>query len=129
MVTKLRPRSLCLRRCVAFREAICRQEILWGQTFVFRNRASCSLKALVEAGDAHLTYFNDQLSTPILQTKTAGAVSWRAEYAPYGSVFSSLAGSSLHQPLRFPEAGEWGWGVGSHPHLAWQKQGHTHATQ
>jgi RHS repeat-associated protein len=47
-------------------------------------------------------YATDHLGTPYIMTDSAGATVWRAEYAPYGSVFSLRTGPSLHQPLRFP---------------------------
>jgi RHS repeat-associated protein len=49
---------------------------------------------------AHWT-FTDHLGTPLLQTDSAGAVFWRAEYEPFGSVFA-LRTADQHQPLRFP---------------------------
>jgi RHS repeat-associated protein len=45
--------------------------------------------------------FTDHLGTPILQTSAAQGVTWRAEYEPYGSVFT-LRSSDQHQPLRLP---------------------------
>jgi RHS repeat-associated protein len=45
--------------------------------------------------------FTDHLGTPLIQTDTAGAIYWRAEYEPYGKVFSLRAGDQ-HQPLRLP---------------------------
>jgi len=35
-------------------------------------------------------------------TDASGATAWRAEYDPYGGVYTVRTGSSLHQPLRFP---------------------------
>jgi RHS repeat-associated protein len=59
--------------------------------------------AQVEAStNTTMWYFNDHLDTPLLQTGAAGNVVWRAEYTPYGDVYSLRAGASLHQPLRFP---------------------------
>lgn len=46
--------------------------------------------------------FTDHLGTPILQTDVCGAVDWRAEYEPFGSIFSLRTGSTRHQPLRLP---------------------------
>ena len=47
-------------------------------------------------------YFNDHLGTPILQTNQTAQVVWRAEYEPYGQVFTLRAGEGRHQPLRLP---------------------------
>jgi len=47
-------------------------------------------------------YGTDQLGTPLVMTDAAGTSVWRAEYTPYGGLFSSREGESLHQPLRFP---------------------------
>jgi RHS repeat-associated protein len=45
--------------------------------------------------------FADHLGTPILQSNAAGEVLWRAEYEPYGAVWTLRAGAGRHQPLRF----------------------------
>jgi len=46
--------------------------------------------------------FTDHLGTPLLTTNASGAVDWRAEYEPYGTVNTLRAGAVRHQPLRFP---------------------------
>lgn len=48
--------------------------------------------------------FVDHLGTPIIQTDTAGTVTWQVEYEPFGSalIFRTTSGSSVYQPLRFP---------------------------
>jgi RHS repeat-associated protein len=45
--------------------------------------------------------FDDHLGTPILQTNSSAAITWRGEYEPYGSIYA-LRGTNLHQPLRLP---------------------------
>ncbi len=55
----------------------------------------------VATSTTHWT-FTDHLGTPILQTNATGAIDWRAEYEPFGSVFTLRTGSTRHQPLRFP---------------------------
>jgi len=45
--------------------------------------------------------FTDHLGTPTLQTSAAQGVLWRAEYEPYGVVYS-LRSTDQHQPLRLP---------------------------
>lgn len=54
--------------------------------------------------DASLRYtFTDHLGTPLLQTDPAASIVWRAEYEPYGKVYSYRAGDALDpQTLRFP---------------------------
>jgi RHS repeat-associated protein len=48
--------------------------------------------------------FSDHLGTPLLQTDLSGAVVWRVEYDPYGSLYAYRAGGSDAdpQPLRLP---------------------------
>src|SRR5205814_1785590 len=55
----------------------------------------------VSTNTTHWT-FTDHLGTPILQTDAGGTVDWRAEYEPYGTIWSLRAGNTRHQPLRFP---------------------------
>jgi RHS repeat-associated protein len=45
--------------------------------------------------------FTDHIRTPNLQTSASQGVTWRAEYEPYGAVFS-LRSTDQHQPLRLP---------------------------
>jgi RHS repeat-associated protein len=56
--------------------------------------------------------FTDHLGTPILQTSAPQGVTWRAEYEPYGAVFT-LRSLDQHQPLRLPgqEAEQLGLGA------------------
>lgn len=47
--------------------------------------------------------FTDHLGTPVLQTDSAATVTWRAEYEPYGDLWTLRAGTTAaEQPLRFP---------------------------
>src|SRR5262249_12940343 len=46
--------------------------------------------------------FPDHLGTPIIETDAARAIDWRAEYEPYGRVFTYRTGSTRHQPPRLP---------------------------
>ncbi len=43
----------------------------------------------------------DHLGTPLLQTDSAGSVSWQAENEPYGLTYALRAGD-VHQPVRLP---------------------------
>jgi RHS repeat-associated protein len=47
---------------------------------------------------------SDYLRTPIVQTTTAGAVYWQADYTPGGEIYNNTlrVGSAIHQPLRYP---------------------------
>jgi RHS repeat-associated protein len=47
-------------------------------------------------------YATDHLGTPLIQTDGSGTVVWRAEYTPYGDLFTTRTGATLHQPLRLP---------------------------
>jgi RHS repeat-associated protein len=44
----------------------------------------------------------DHLGTPILQIDSGAAVIWRAEYEPFGQIYTMRAGFANSQPLRFP---------------------------
>jgi RHS repeat-associated protein len=57
--------------------------------------------AQVEASGATFWTVADHLGTPLLQTNATGTIVWRAEYEPYGRVFS-LRTPDRHQPLRLP---------------------------
>jgi RHS repeat-associated protein len=50
-----------------------------------------------------VTYtFADHLSTPIITTDDSATIVWRAEYEPYGTIYTMRTGSTGDQPLRFP---------------------------
>jgi RHS repeat-associated protein len=56
----------------------------------------------VDGGEVRYT-FTDHLGTPILQTSQAATIVWRAEYEPFGSVYTLRSGAAADdQPLRFP---------------------------
>lgn len=57
--------------------------------------------AQVDGGTVTHWTFTDHLGTPLIQTTASQTVWWRAEYEPYGKVFSLLS-SDQHQPLRLP---------------------------
>lgn len=59
--------------------------------------------AQVDNGGSHWT-FADHLDTPLIQTNsnTPPAITWQAEYEPYGRIWSFRTGSTMYQPLRFP---------------------------
>lgn len=71
--------------------------------------------------------FTDHLGTPLLQTDATATISWRAEYEPYGNVYAYRAGSSLHQPLRFP--GQEADGERSYNIFRWYRGGWGRYTQ
>jgi RHS repeat-associated protein len=53
------------------------------------------------ANTTHWT-FTDHLGTPIVQTDATGTIDWRAEYEPFGSMYTLRTDATRHQPLRFP---------------------------
>jgi RHS repeat-associated protein len=62
-------------------------------------------------GDTARFTFTDHLGTPILQTDSSASVVWRADYEPYGKVYTYRDGDASMDPqtLRFPgqeESGE-----------------------
>jgi RHS repeat-associated protein len=57
--------------------------------------------AQVDAGGTHWT-FADHLGTPLAQTSSAAAITYQVELEPYGKVYKTRTGGTLHQPLRFP---------------------------
>ncbi|HKO55331.1 MAG TPA: RHS domain-containing protein, partial [Thermoanaerobaculia bacterium] len=71
--------------------------------------------------------FTDHLGTPIVQTDAAAAVAWRAEYEPFGPVFTLRTGATLHQPLRFP--GQEAEGERSYNIFRWYRGGWGRYTQ
>jgi RHS repeat-associated protein len=76
--------------------------------------------------------FTDHLGTPILQTDAAAAVVWRAEYEPYGSVYTYRAGDAGDpQALRFPgqEAPESGLSNDEYNIFRWYRSGWGRYTQ
>jgi RHS repeat-associated protein len=76
--------------------------------------------------------FTDHLGTPLLQTEWSGQVVWRAEYEPYGEVWTMRAGDPADQPLRFPgQMVTWtGWpGEESYNIFRWYRSGWGRYTQ
>jgi RHS repeat-associated protein len=69
----------------------------------------------------------DHLGTVVLETDAGGAVTWWAEYEPYGEVFAMRVGAAGEQILRFPgqEVTEFatGPGVGSYNVHRWYQPG------
>jgi RHS repeat-associated protein len=56
--------------------------------------------AQVDSSGTHWN-FGDLLGAPLIQTDINANVTYRAEYEPYGRIWS-LRGSDVHQPLRLP---------------------------
>jgi RHS repeat-associated protein len=67
-------------------------EVIW-----FQGRPVAS-----ETANGTRLTFVDHLNTPTLQMNLSPAVTWRAEYKPYGGVYSMRSGAALEQLLRFP---------------------------
>jgi len=57
--------------------------------------------AQVDATGTTSWTFTDHLGTPILQTSAQQGIVWRAEYEPFGAVYT-LRSYDKHQPLRLP---------------------------
>ncbi len=57
--------------------------------------------AQVDAGGTHWT-FADHLGTPLIQTSSSASITYQVDLEPYGKVYKTRTGSTLHQPLRFP---------------------------
>lgn len=57
----------------------------------------------IASSTTHWTMSN-YLGTPIVQTTSAGAVYWQADYTPGGEIYNNSlrVGSAIHQPLRYP---------------------------
>jgi RHS repeat-associated protein len=76
--------------------------------------------------------FTDHLGTPILQTDATAAVVWRAEYEPYGSIYTYRAGDADDpQALRLPgqEAAESGPSNDEYNIFRWYRSGWGRYTQ
>ncbi|HYC62727.1 MAG TPA: RHS repeat-associated core domain-containing protein [Thermoanaerobaculia bacterium] len=56
----------------------------------------------ITPGGQHLYTFADHLGTPILQTNATAAITWQAEYEPFGNIYEMRTGTRTAQPLRFP---------------------------
>jgi RHS repeat-associated protein len=58
---------------------------------------------IAQADATTLRYtFTDHLGAPIIQTDPTAAITWRAEYEPYGRIQTMRTGAPTTQPLRFP---------------------------
>jgi RHS repeat-associated protein len=57
--------------------------------------------AQIDATGTHYD-FTDHLNAPVIQTNSAGAISYQADYEPYGKIFDLRGLSNPHQPLRLP---------------------------
>jgi RHS repeat-associated protein len=77
-----------------------KQEVIWFNGRPIMLRAT--------TGDAYI--FTDHLGTPILHTDYNQTITWRAEYEPYGDLYTLRTGNRTDEPLRFPGqeyAGAW----------------------
>jgi RHS repeat-associated protein len=76
--------------------------------------------------------FADHLGTPWLQTNSTGAIIWRVEYEPFGSIYEVREGIRTDQPLRFPGqelAMTWEGAEESYNIFRWYKAGWGRYTQ
>jgi len=74
-------------------------------------------------------YFDDHLSTPILQTNANGSVVWRVEREPYGARYAVRAGGDRYQPLALPGQEEDATGERSYNVYRWYRSGWGRYTQ
>ncbi len=114
---------------------------LWGKTAIAhaapamkREIAWFNGRPVLEAIDGITSRytFTDHLGTPLLQADASAAIVWRAEYEPYGDIWSMRAGTPAEQILRFPGqeyVGKWE-GVEERYNIArWYRSGWGRYTQ
>ena len=91
-------------------------------------------RPVLELVDGTLRYtFTDHLGTPLLQTDVSVSVVWRAEYEPYGDIWTMRgAGAPTDQILRFPGqeyAGKWEGSEERYNIFRWYRAGWGRYTQ